>query len=70
MMMMMMMIIIIIIIIIIVIIITVLQTEVDVDTGEPYDTLTPLAVDWCRSVDSNATKVTDIVDNNDEKVSV
>ena len=44
------------------------QTEVDVDTQEPFDTLTPAAVDWCRSVGSDANKVSDIIDNGDEKV--
>jgi len=41
---------------------------VDVDTQEPYDTLTPIAVDWCRSVGSDANKVSDIIDNGDDKV--
>jgi len=43
---------------------------VNIDTQEPYDTLTMVAVDWCRSVGSNANKVSDIIDNRDEKVCV
>jgi len=41
---------------------------VDPDTQEPFDTLTPVAVDWCRSVGSSANTVSDIIDNGDEKV--
>ena len=40
----------------------------DPDTQEPYDTLTPVAVDWCRAVNSSANKVSEIIDNNDDKV--
>jgi len=41
---------------------------VDAETLEPYDTLTPVTVDWCRSVGSDANKVSDIIDNSDDKV--
>jgi len=43
---------------------------VNLDTLEPYDTLTPVTVDWCRSVGSSANKISDIIDNGDEKVRV
>ena len=46
----------------------IMQTEVDPDTLEPYDTLKPTAVDWCRSVGSDSKTVSEIIDNNDEKV--
>jgi len=45
-----------------------MQTEVNTETGEPHDNLTPVAVDWCRSIGSNADKVSDIIDKNDVKV--
>ena len=45
-----------------------MQTEADPDTQEPYDTLKPSTVEWCRSVGSDAKTVSEIIDNNDEKV--
>ena len=41
--------------------------EVDGD-GVPQDKLTVPALDWCKSVGSSATTLTDILDNKDEKV--
>jgi len=45
-----------------------MQVEVDAETGEPFDTMTPVAIDWCRSVGCNLTKVSDIIDYSTEKV--
>jgi long-chain-fatty-acid--CoA ligase ACSBG len=44
------------------------KTEVDKDTMEPTERLTPAAIDWCCSVGSSATTVADIVDQHDPKV--
>ena len=44
------------------------QTELDLDTGVPLDELTPEAVAWCRGIGCQATKLSDILNNNDEKV--
>ena len=46
----------------------VLQTVVNVDTAEPTDDLTQEAIDWCRSVGSSATQLSQILDNNDKEV--
>ena len=35
---------------------------------EPTDKLTPLALDWCKKVGSAATTVTELLNNNDDKV--
>jgi len=45
-----------------------MQVEVDGETGEPFDTLTAVAVDWCRSVGCNLTRVSDIIDYSNETV--
>jgi len=45
-----------------------MQTEVNIDTMEPYDTLTPVALDWCRENGSQATTVSEIIDSGDNKV--
>ena len=47
-----------------------MQVEVDAESGEPFDTLTPVALDWCRSVGCNLTKVSDIIDYSNETVCV
>ena len=38
------------------------------DTGAPLDDLTPEAITWCKDVGCQATKLSDILNNNDEKV--
>ncbi|XP_071539026.1 long-chain-fatty-acid--CoA ligase ACSBG2-like isoform X5 [Panulirus ornatus] len=38
-----------------------LKTNMNLDTGEPYDTLTPACIDWCRSVGSSAKTVQDVL---------
>jgi len=38
------------------------KVEVSAETGEPFDMLTPVAIDWCQSVGCNLTKVSDIID--------
>merc|ERR1712242_302960 len=45
-----------------------LAVNVDPDTMEPSDDLTPAAVDWCRSIGSNASTVQDILKGPDSKV--
>jgi len=47
-----------------------MQVDVDAESGEPFDTLTPVAIDWCRSVGCNLTKVSDIIDYSNETVYV
>lgn len=44
------------------------KTEIDKDTHEPTDQLTVSAINWCCSVGSSATTVTDIIDQQDPKV--
>ena len=36
-----------------------LQVEVNADTQEPLDNLTPEAITWCKSIDSNASTVSE-----------
>jgi len=45
-----------------------LKSEVDSDTMMPKDELTKATIAWCKSIGSNATKVSEIVENKDEKV--
>lgn len=45
-----------------------LAVDVDPDTMEPSSNLTPAALDWCRSVGSEASTVEDIVNGPDGKV--
>jgi len=45
-----------------------LAVEVDPDTMEPSSQLTPAALDWCRSVGSDANTVEDIVNGPDSNV--
>lgn len=45
-----------------------LKTEVDTDTLEPKDRLIPAAVDWCKSVGSQAKTVTDVIGKQDVAV--
>ena len=45
-----------------------IQTEVDAETGEPLEKLTPTTVDWCRQIGSNATTVNDIIASKDPKI--
>ena len=40
----------------------------DPDTGSPTDDLMPEAIEWCKSVESNATRVSEILDVMDPKV--
>jgi hypothetical protein len=44
------------------------QVEVNQDTLEPSDRLTPVCCDWVRSVGSSATTVSAILEPGDEKV--
>ncbi|XP_013385720.1 long-chain-fatty-acid--CoA ligase ACSBG2 isoform X3 [Lingula anatina] len=44
-----------------------MKVEVD-DNGAPTDKLSKVATDWCRSLGSSASTVSDILDNNDAKV--
>jgi long-chain-fatty-acid--CoA ligase ACSBG len=45
-----------------------LQTEVDKETSMPIEKLSPVAIDWCRSIGSNVKTLTEIRDGRDEKV--
>lgn len=45
-----------------------LKCNINAETGEPLDELTPEAIRFCRQVGSNATKVSEIVNNQDEAV--
>ncbi|XP_066941588.1 long-chain-fatty-acid--CoA ligase ACSBG2-like [Macrobrachium rosenbergii] len=45
-----------------------MKTDMDMDTGEPMGTLQPLALDWCKSVGSQAKTTRDILEGPDEKV--
>ncbi|KAK7467966.1 hypothetical protein BaRGS_00036809 [Batillaria attramentaria] len=45
-----------------------LRTEVDPDTLEPRNTLTPAALDWCQSVGSSAKTVSEILEPGDKAV--
>ena len=41
------------------------QTEVNLETMEPKDTLAPAALEWCHSIGSDARSVSDIVNQKD-----
>ncbi|XP_036354981.1 long-chain-fatty-acid--CoA ligase ACSBG2 isoform X4 [Octopus sinensis] len=45
-----------------------LKVDINPDTLEPTDKLTTLAASWCRSIGSNTTTVSEIVNNKDENV--
>ncbi|CAI9717845.1 long-chain-fatty-acid--CoA ligase ACSBG2-like isoform X1 [Octopus vulgaris] len=45
-----------------------LKVDINPDTLEPTDKLTTLAASWCRSIGSNTTAVSEIVNNKDENV--
>ena len=45
-----------------------MQVEVNQDSQEPSDMLTPAALDWVKSVGSSATSVTDILEPGDRAV--
>lgn len=45
-----------------------LKVNVDLDTGEPKDSLIPTCVDWCRSVGSSANTVYDIINGPDPNI--
>lgn len=45
-----------------------LKTEVEADTQLPLDQLTPVAVEWCRSLGSNAKTLSQILDSKDKIV--
>lgn len=46
----------------------VLQCQVNAETGDPEDELTPEAVELCRNLGSNATRVSDIAGGRDRTV--
>ncbi|XP_021368563.1 long-chain-fatty-acid--CoA ligase ACSBG2-like [Mizuhopecten yessoensis] len=45
-----------------------LKVEMNPDTGAPSDALTAEAVEWCKSVGSEATTMADVLDNKDKDV--
>ncbi|KAK4318096.1 hypothetical protein Pmani_010879 [Petrolisthes manimaculis] len=45
-----------------------LKTNVNLDSGEPLDSLTPSCVDWCRSVGSQAKTIQDVLAGPDVNV--
>lgn len=45
-----------------------LKTNMNLDTGEPMDSLTPACIDWCRSVGSSAKTLQDILVGPDANV--
>jgi len=45
-----------------------LKVEVDLETMTPKDDFTQQTIDWCKSIGSNATKVSDVTDEKDEAV--
>lgn len=45
-----------------------LKVVVDVETGEPSDKLTDVALQFCKSVGSEATTVSEILSTKDEKI--
>lgn len=45
-----------------------LKSDVDLESGDPLDTLTEATKEWCRSVGSQAARVADIVTGKDQKV--
>ena len=44
------------------------QVVVDVETGEPSDNLTDVALKYCKSIGSEAKTVSEILSTKDEKV--
>lgn len=46
----------------------VLQCNVNTDTGEPRDDLTPEAIEYCQRLGSKATKVSEIIRSKDKDV--
>lgn len=44
------------------------QVVVDPDTGEPSDNLTDIAIEFCKSVGSEAKTVSEILATKDEKI--
>ena len=44
------------------------QTEINKDTLEPTDDLTPPTVEWCSGVGSTATKLSEIISTQDKAV--
>lgn len=44
------------------------QVVVDVETAEPSDNLTDVALDYCKSIGSQAKTVSEILSTKDEKV--
>ncbi|XP_033749822.1 long-chain-fatty-acid--CoA ligase ACSBG2-like [Pecten maximus] len=45
-----------------------LKVEMNVETGAPTDNLTQDAVEWCKSIGSEATTMADVLDNKDKNV--
>ncbi|KAF6024898.1 ACSBG1 [Bugula neritina] len=45
-----------------------LKTEVDQETLLPKEEFTPQTIEWCKSIGSSATKVSDVLDDKDEAV--
>ena len=44
------------------------QTNMNLDSGEPMDSLTPACIEWCRSVGSSAKTLQDILMGPDANV--
>lgn len=45
-----------------------LQCNIDVESGEPGDDLTPEAIEFCQKLGSKATKVSEIISSKDKAI--
>ena len=45
-----------------------LKVDIDVESGEPTDKLTPACVEWCRSIGSTANTIHDVLSGPDANV--
>lgn len=45
-----------------------MQCNIDVETGEPGDDLTPEAIEYCQKLGSKATKVSEIISSKDKAI--
>lgn len=45
-----------------------IKTEVEPITQEPNDNLTPVAIDWCKSLGCSFTKLSELIERKDERV--
>ncbi|KAK7076856.1 catalytic activity protein [Halocaridina rubra] len=45
-----------------------LKTNMNLDSGEPLDTLTPACIEWCRSVGSRANNIQDVLSGPDANI--